>query len=140
MLKYSQHPLLFIKQTLEPSMIFIRPSLRVTIADYEKAKRDLTYRMMWVSIAMDIAIQWKRRGIMKTVQMTLDENLIASVDKVAKRLGTTRSAFTRQALRTALREVRMNELERKHREGYKRKPVRPGEFEDWEAEQVWVEP
>jgi len=71
---------------------------------------------------------------MKTVQMTLDENLIASVDKVAKRLGTTRSAFTRQALKTALLEVRMNELERKHREGYKRKPVKRGEFEDWEAE------
>ena len=77
---------------------------------------------------------------MKTVQMTLDENLIASVDKVAKHLGTTRSAFTRQALKTALREVRTNELERKHREGYKRKPVKRGEFEDWEAEQVWVEP
>ena len=77
---------------------------------------------------------------MKTVQMTLDENLIASVDKVAKRLGTTRSAFTRQALKIALREVRINELEQKHHEGYKRKPVRRGEFEDWETEQVWVEP
>jgi hypothetical protein len=65
---------------------------------------------------------------MKTVQMTLDENLIASVDKVARRLGTTRSAFT------------INELEQKHREGYRRKPVRRGEFDDWEAEQVWVEP
>jgi len=78
-------------------------------------------------------------GFIKTVQMTLDENLIASVDKVAKRLGTTRSAFTRQALKLALKEVRMNELEQKHREGYKRKPVKRGEF-DWEAEQVWVEP
>ncbi len=77
---------------------------------------------------------------MKTVQMTLDENLIASVDKVAKHLGTTRPAFTRQALKIALREVRINELERKHCEGYKRKPVKKGEFEDWEAEQVWVEP
>jgi metal-responsive CopG/Arc/MetJ family transcriptional regulator len=77
---------------------------------------------------------------MKTVQMTLDENLIASVDKIAKRLGTTRSAFTRQALKTALREVRINEMERKHREGYKHKPVKRGEFDDWEAEQVWVEP
>jgi metal-responsive CopG/Arc/MetJ family transcriptional regulator len=77
---------------------------------------------------------------MKTVQMTLDENLVATVDKVAKRLGTTRSAFTRQALKTAIREVRINELERKHREGYRRKPVKRGEFEDWEAEQVWGEP
>jgi len=77
---------------------------------------------------------------MKTVQMTLDENLIASVDKVVKRLGTTRSAFTRQALKTALREVRINELERKHREGYKRNPVKRGEFGDWETEHVWGEP
>ncbi len=77
---------------------------------------------------------------MKTVQMTLDEDLIASVDKVAKRLGTTRSAFTRQALKTALKEARMIELERRHREGYKRKPVKCGEFSDWETEQVWVEP
>jgi metal-responsive CopG/Arc/MetJ family transcriptional regulator len=75
---------------------------------------------------------------MKTVQMTLDENLIASVDRVVKRLGTNRSAFTRQALKAALREVRINELERKHREGYERKPVKKGEF-DWETEQVWVE-
>jgi len=74
------------------------------------------------------------------VQITLDENLRASVDKVVKRLGTTRSAFTRQALKTALREVRMNELEQKHREGYKRKPVKHGEFSDWKTEQVWVEP
>lgn len=77
---------------------------------------------------------------MKTVQMTLDENLIVSVDKVVKHLGTTRSAFTRQALKSALREVRVKELERKHREGYKRKPVRHEEFGVWEAEQVWIEP
>jgi len=77
---------------------------------------------------------------MKAVQMTLDENLITSGDKAAKRLGTTRSAFTREALKTALREVRTNELERKHREGYKRKPVKRGEFDDWEAEQVRLKP
>ena len=77
---------------------------------------------------------------MKTVQMTLDEDLIATVDKVAKHLRTSRSAFTRHALKIALREVRISELEQKHREGYRRKPVKSGEFEDWEAEQVWVEP
>jgi len=77
---------------------------------------------------------------MKTVQMTLDEDLIASVDKVAKSLGTTRSAFTKQALKSALMEVRIKKLERKHREGYKRRPVRHEEFGVWESEQVWVEP
>jgi metal-responsive CopG/Arc/MetJ family transcriptional regulator len=40
---------------------------------------------------------------MKTVQMTLDENLIKSVDKIVKATGTTRSAITRDALRQALK-------------------------------------
>ena len=77
---------------------------------------------------------------MRTVQMTLDEGLLFAVDKVAKRLGTTRSAFTRQALKAAVKEARTSELERKHREGYKRKPVKRSEFSVWEAEQIWVEP
>ena len=63
---------------------------------------------------------------MRTVQMTLDENLIAAVDRVAKKLGTTRSGFTRQALRAAVEKVRAIELERKQSEGYKRKPVKRG--------------
>lgn len=74
---------------------------------------------------------------MKTVQMTLDENLVKAVDSAVKKLGTTRSAFTREALRSALKEVRVRDLESKHREGYKRKPVKRGEFSDWEPEQVW---
>jgi metal-responsive CopG/Arc/MetJ family transcriptional regulator len=74
---------------------------------------------------------------MKTVQMTLDENLVKAVDTAAKKLGTTRSAFTRGALRSALKEVHLRNLESKHREGYKRKPVKRGEFSDWESEQVW---
>ena len=74
---------------------------------------------------------------MKTVQMTLDEHLVKAVDSAARKLGTTRSGFTREALRSALKEVRIKELEFKHREGYKHKPVRPGEFSNWEAEQIW---
>ena len=77
---------------------------------------------------------------MKTVQMTLDEDLVAALDKVVKELGTNRSAFTRQALRSSIGKVRLNELERRHREGYRRKPVRHEEFGIWESEQVWIEP
>ena len=76
---------------------------------------------------------------MKTVQMTLDEALVVAVDRAVKRLGTTRSAFAREALRAALARMRVKEMERKHREGYLRKPVRRGEFSVWEAEQVWVD-
>lgn len=74
---------------------------------------------------------------MKTVQMTLDETLVKAVDSAAKKLRTTRSAFTRGALRSALKEIHVRALESKHREGYKRKPVKRREFGDWESEQVW---
>ena len=74
---------------------------------------------------------------MKTVQMTLDEQLVRAVDSAARKLGTTRSGFTREALRSALKEVRVRELESKHRDGYRRKPVKRGEFSDWDSEQVW---
>jgi metal-responsive CopG/Arc/MetJ family transcriptional regulator len=74
---------------------------------------------------------------MRTVQMTIDEDLLAAVDKVVRRLRTTRSEFTRRALEGALDEVRRLELERRQARGYKAKPVRSGEFGGWESEQVW---
>jgi len=74
---------------------------------------------------------------MKVVQMTLDEALVEGVDRAAKRLGTSRSAFARDALRAALAQLRELELERKHREGYRRRPVRRGEFSVWHKVQVW---
>ena len=74
---------------------------------------------------------------MKTIQMTLDEDLVEAVDRVSKQLNTTRSAFTRQALREALARHRIEQLERKHREGYARHPVATDEFSIWETEQAW---
>ncbi len=74
---------------------------------------------------------------MRTVQMTLEDKLVNAVDRAARRLKTTRSAFARDALRSALQRLRIQELERKHREGYAKKPVKPGEFDIWEPEQVW---
>jgi metal-responsive CopG/Arc/MetJ family transcriptional regulator len=38
---------------------------------------------------------------MRTVQTTPDERLVDRVDRAARRLGTTRSAFARDALRDA---------------------------------------
>jgi hypothetical protein len=76
---------------------------------------------------------------MKTVQMTLDETLVTEVDRVIRKLGTTRSAFTRDALKYALKRAKEKEMECKHFEGYKRKPVQRGEFSDWENEQVWID-
>ena len=69
--------------------------------------------------------------------MTLDERLVARVDRAARKLGTTRSAFTRDALRDALARLASREKERRHRRGYEAKPVERGEFDDWVAEQAW---
>jgi metal-responsive CopG/Arc/MetJ family transcriptional regulator len=74
---------------------------------------------------------------MKIVQMTLDEDLIQAVDKVTRRLGTTRSAFTREALREALIKQNIERLEQQHRQGYENRPVARDEFSAWEDEQVW---
>lgn len=74
---------------------------------------------------------------MKTVQMTLDNDLVKAVDRVARKLKTSRSAFTRKALREALARHNSQELERKHRQGYQNHPVAIDEFSVWEAEQVW---
>ena len=74
---------------------------------------------------------------MRTVQMTLDDDLVVAVDKVARRLGTTRSKFARDALRSALVQFRVQDLERRHREGYGKKPVKRGEVSVWEREQAW---
>ena len=76
---------------------------------------------------------------MKTVQMTLDDSLVEAVDRAVQDLGTTRSAFTRDALRTALNNLKERDLERRHRAGYERHPVEPGEFDAWEDEQVWAD-
>ena len=74
---------------------------------------------------------------MRTVQMTLDVGLVEAVDGAAKRLGTTRSAFTRRALSDALERLRIEALEQRHRRGYERHPVGSDEFSGWEDEQAW---
>jgi len=74
---------------------------------------------------------------MKTVQMTFNEDLVDEIDRIVKERGTTRSAFTRRALQAAIDKLNEKEMERKHREGYARNPVKPGEFSDWESDQVW---
>ncbi len=38
-----------------------------------------------------------------------------------------------------LERIQEYELERRHRAGYERRPVEPGEFSDWEDEQAWCD-
>ena len=74
---------------------------------------------------------------MRTIQMTLDDELVEAVDKLVKKLKTTRSAFARKALREAIKQVNITVLENKHKKGYERYPVGKSEFSVWESEQEW---
>ena len=74
---------------------------------------------------------------MKTIQMTIDEPLLAEVDRTIQILETTRSAFIRDALQLALQRQRIIGMERRHAEGYARHPVQPGEFEIAASEHAW---
>ena len=76
---------------------------------------------------------------MRTIQMTLDDNLVKAVDLVSKELNTSRSAFTRKALQDALERYKIEKLEIEHRRGYEKYPVAGDEFSVWESEQAWVD-
>jgi metal-responsive CopG/Arc/MetJ family transcriptional regulator len=69
--------------------------------------------------------------------MTLDDELVKKVDIIASELSTTRSAFTRDALREAVKQYSIRRLELKHRQGYAAHPVNQEEFSVWEDEQNW---
>jgi hypothetical protein len=56
-----------------------------------------------------------------------------------KRLTATRSASSRDDVQGPLTKADNQELEERHRQGYERFPVKAGEFDPWEQEQVWVE-
>jgi metal-responsive CopG/Arc/MetJ family transcriptional regulator len=76
-------------------------------------------------------------AFMRTIQMTLDDDLVENVDRVVKKLKTSRSAFTRKALKDAIRQVNINMLEKRHKKGYGHYPVSKTEFSVWEPEQEW---
>jgi metal-responsive CopG/Arc/MetJ family transcriptional regulator len=75
--------------------------------------------------------------VMRTIQMTLEDDLVDDVDLVSKKLNINRSAFTRKALREALSRYKIEEMERAHSQGYKQHPVKAEEFSVWEDEQAW---
>lgn len=74
---------------------------------------------------------------MKIFRVALDDALADAVDRAARSLGTTRSAFTRDALQAAVVSLQEREMEIRHQAGYEQKSVEPGEFSDWESEQAW---
>jgi metal-responsive CopG/Arc/MetJ family transcriptional regulator len=65
---------------------------------------------------------------MKTIQVTIDERLLKLVDKLCRSRKSTRSTFIGAVLEAEIRRERTQE-ERRHIEGYARRPVTRGEFD-----------
>lgn len=74
---------------------------------------------------------------MRVIQMTLDDDLVEKVDVIVNELQTSRSAFTRTALREAVKKYNIRVLESKHRKGYAVHPVDKDDLSVWENEQDW---
>ena len=74
---------------------------------------------------------------MKTIQMTIDEALLHEVDDVVKTKRTSRSAFIRQALETALHQYKISQWDKQDEKGYARIPQQVAEVEGWLPEQEW---
>jgi len=69
--------------------------------------------------------------------MQIEDELLEEVDRAMCKLKTTRSAFICDALRLVLRQPTIAELEHQHAQGYVKYPVKAGELDGWETEQVW---
>lgn len=77
---------------------------------------------------------------MKTIEVTIDEALLAEIDSATSALAISRETFINAALQRALREQALIALEQQHAQGYARHPPSADEFDEWEAEQFWGAP
>lgn len=74
---------------------------------------------------------------MQPIQLTIDETLLAEVDRVVLELHTTRSAFIWEAAEAALHHHNLQKSEQQHAKGYRQQPAGQDEFAAWVDEQQW---
>jgi metal-responsive CopG/Arc/MetJ family transcriptional regulator len=77
---------------------------------------------------------------METIQLTVEEAMMAEVDRATRALEMTREEFVRTALERALQQQEVIALEQKHARGYDNHPQTPDEVGEWDDERVWGEP
>jgi len=74
---------------------------------------------------------------METIQLTIDESLLAEVQRATTALHMTPSDFMRVALERALEQQETIAKERRDADGYAMHPQTLAEIEEWESEQDW---
>jgi len=73
---------------------------------------------------------------METIQLTLDESLLAQVQQATNALEMTRSDFIKVALERAVQQREIIAKERQHAEAYAKHPQQAEEIEEWQDEYV----
>ena len=74
---------------------------------------------------------------METIQLSIDESLMAEVQQATNALKMTPSDFMKVALKRALQQREIIAKERQHAQGYMAHPQQPEEIEEWQDEQEW---
>ncbi len=77
---------------------------------------------------------------METIQLSIDESLLAEVQQATAALQITPSDFMKVALERAVQQRKIIELEIRDAKAYAANPQRPEEIEEWQDEQYWGEP
>jgi predicted transcriptional regulator len=90
---------------------------------------------MWVDVHMNIEVR-----MLKTIQITLPEDLLTKIDRIVAERDTNRSSFARQAFEDALFRLWVEKMERQHAEAYARQPEDPDEPAAWGSIQDWGDP
>jgi antitoxin component of RelBE/YafQ-DinJ toxin-antitoxin module len=76
---------------------------------------------------------------METIQLTIDETLMAEVQQATSALQMTPSDFMKVALERALQQREIIAKERRDAQGYVDRPQEVEEIEEWQSEQDWGE-
>lgn len=77
---------------------------------------------------------------METIQLSIDESLLAEVQQATNALKMTPSDFIKLAVERALGQREIIAKERQDAQGYSERPQQPEEIEEWLDEQHWDEP
>jgi metal-responsive CopG/Arc/MetJ family transcriptional regulator len=77
---------------------------------------------------------------MKNVQITMEEDLLATVDRVASSIRQSRSAVVREALKRWLKDQEVRQFEEDWIASLKSRPQDESEVEAWAEAEDWGTP
>ena len=76
---------------------------------------------------------------MQTIQIVLDDELLAAANVAAEKARINRSALMRDALRAHLKRLKIKEMEERTARAYQEKPDTDDDLVGWEKMAVWPE-